>query len=209
VGVVGTTKYRSLRDSAQPIMYLPRAQESAVAQHVSFELRTAASPTGLVPSATKAIAVLSPRITLDFKTLDQQLAESLMLMRLVATLSGFFGALAVLLATIGLYGIMAYNVARRRTEIGVRIALGAEQSRVVRMVLGEVSRMVLAGTLLGILLTFAVTRLVASFLYGVAPTDVATLLGSMALLAAVAVAAAAVPAWRAARLDPVEALREE
>ena len=130
-------------------------------------------------------------------------------MRLVATLSGFFGALAVLLATIGLYGIMAYNVARRRNEIGVRIALGAEQSRVVRMVLAEVSRMVLAGTLLGILLTFAVTRLVTSFLYGVAPTDVATLLGSMALLAAVAVAAAAVPAWRAARLDPVEALREE
>ena len=209
VGVVGTTKYRSLRDSAQPIMYLPRAQESAVAQYVSFELRTAASPTGLVASATKAIAALSPRITLDFKTLDQQLAESLMLMRLVATLSGFFGALAVLLATIGLYGIMAYNVARRRNEIGVRIALGAEQSRVVRMVLAEVSRMVLAGTLLGILLTFAVTRLVTSFLYGVAPTDVATLLGSMALLAAVAVAAAAVPAWRAARLDPVEALREE
>ena len=209
IAVVGTTKYTSLRDSAQPIMYFPRAQESAEAQFVSFELRTNGSPNAIVPAATKALAALSPRITLDFTTLDQQLARSLTLMRLIATLSGFFGALAVLLATIGLYGIMAYNVARRRNEIGVRIALGAEQSRVVRMVLGEVSRVVLAGTLFGLALSFAVTRLVASFLYGVTPTDAATLSGSVMLLATVGVAAAAVPAWRAARLDPVAALREE
>ncbi|HKW46642.1 MAG TPA: ABC transporter permease [Gemmatimonadaceae bacterium] len=209
VGVVGTTKYTSLRDSAQPIMYFPRAQESAEAQHVSFELRTNGVPTAIVPAATKALAALSPRITLDFTTLDEQLARSLTLMRLIATLSGFFGMLAVLLATIGLYGIMAYNVARRRNEIGVRIALGAEQSRVVRMILGEVSRVVLAGTVLGVVLSSAVTRLVASFLYGVTPTDVSTLSASVALLAAVGIAAAAVPAWRAARLDPVAALREE
>jgi predicted permease len=209
VAVVGTTKYTSLRDSAQPVMYFPRAQESAVAQYVSFEVRTNGAPMGIVPAATKALAALNPRITLDFTTLDRQLSQSLTLMRLIATLSGFFGTLAVLLATIGLYGIMAYNVARRRNEIGVRIALGAEQSRVVRMVLGEVSRVVLAGAALGLALSVAVTRLVASFLYGVTPTDTATLGVSVILLAAVGVAAAAVPAWRAARLDPVAALREE
>jgi predicted permease len=209
VGVVGTTKYTSLRDSAQPVMYFPRTQESAEAQYISFELRTAGSPDGIVPAATKALASLSPRITLDFTTLDQQLAESLTLMRVIATLSGFFGGLAVLLATIGLYGIMAYNVARRRNEIGVRIALGAEQSRVVRMVLGEVSRVVLVGAAIGVGLSLGVTRLVASFLYGVKPTDAATLSSSVLLLATVGIAAAALPAWRASRLDPVEALREE
>jgi ABC-type antimicrobial peptide transport system permease subunit len=130
-------------------------------------------------------------------------------MRVIATLSVFFGALAVLLATIGLYGTMAYNVARRRNEIGVRIALGAEQSRVVRMVLGEVTRVVFAGAAIGVGVSVAVTRLVTSFLYGVKPTDVATLTSAVVLLATVGIAAAALPAWRAARLDPVEALREE
>jgi putative ABC transport system permease protein len=209
VGIVGTTKYRSLRDSAQPIMYFARAQESAVAQYVSFEVRASGAPSGLVPMISKSIGALSPRITLDFKTLEQQVAESLTLMRSIATLSGFFGGLAVLLATIGLYGIMAYNVARRRNEIGVRIALGAEQSRVVRMVLGEVARMVIAGAVLGVALSLGIMRLVAAFLYGVTPTDPATLGASVLLLAAVGLAAAAVPARRAARLDPVAALREE
>ena len=209
VGVVGTTKYISMRDTAQPIMYFPRAQESAVAQYVSFEVHTRGQPTGVVPAITSAMSGVSPRITLDFTTLEQQLSESLRLMRSVASLSGFFGGLAILLATIGLYGIMAYSVARRRNEIGVRIALGAEQSRVVRMVLGEVSRIVVVGVVLGVALSLGATRLVTSFLYGVTPTDARTLVGSVALLALLAVAAAAVPALRAARLDPVAALREE
>jgi predicted permease len=209
VGVVGTTKYTSLRDSAQPIMYFPRAQESAVAQYISFELRTVGPPGGIVPAVTKAFASVNSRITVDFTTLDRQLSESLTLMRVIATLSAFFGALAVLLATIGLYGIMAYNVARRRNEIGLRIALGAEHSRVVRMVLGEVTRVVFAGAAIGVVVSVAVTRLVTSFLYGVKPTDIATLTSAVALLATVGIAAAALPAWRAARLDPVDALREE
>jgi predicted permease len=209
VGVVADTKYRSLRDSAQSILYFPRSQESADASYVTFILRLAAPPPSVVPSVARAIADVNPRIAFDLKTLDQQLDESLAVSRSVATLSGFFGALAVLLATIGLYGIMAYTVARRRNEIGVRIALGAGQSRVVRLVLGDVGRILVAGVAIGIMLSLGVTRLVASFLYGVSPNDPATLIGSILLLAAVGVAAAALPAWRAARLDPVEALREE
>ena len=123
-------------------------------------------------------------------------------------LAGFFGALALLLATIGLYGIMSYTVARRRNEIGVRIALGATQGRVIRMVMGEVGRIVCLGVAIGILLTLSLTRLVSAFLYGVRPFDPATMGLSAAVLAAVAIAAAMLPAWRAARLDPVTALRE-
>jgi predicted permease len=209
VGVVGTTKYRSLRDSAQPIMYFPRAQEAAEAQGVAFEVQTTAAAGAITPSIAKAIATVNPRITLQFTTLEQQLSESLVVARSVASLSGFFGALAILLATIGLYGIMAYSIARRRNEIGVRIALGAEQGRVVRMVLGEVTRVVLAGVVLGVVLSLGLTRLVATFLYGVTPADPATLAGAVLLLATVGLAAGAVPARRAARLDPVAALREE
>jgi putative ABC transport system permease protein len=209
VGVVGTTKYRSMRDSAQPIVYFPRAQESPKAQEMAIEVRGTGGTRGLVPSITKALAGINPRITLDITTLERQLAESLTVSRAIAMLSGFFGALAVLLATIGLYGVMAYTVARRRNEIGVRIALGAEQSRVVRMVLGEVAAIVIAGVVVGVALSLGVTRLVTSFLYGMKPTDPGTLVVSAVVLVFVGLAAAALPARRAAMLDPVAALREE
>ena len=209
IGVVGTTKYRSLRDSAQPIAYFPRSQLTPEAQQMSIEIRTGGAPGSMVPTVTKAIAHINPRIALDIISLDRQLEESLTLSRSIATLSGFFGALAMILATIGLYGIMAYTVARRRNEIGVRIALGAEQMRVVRMVLGEVLVIVTAGIALGVALAAAVTRLVSAFLYGVSPTDPEMLTAAALVLGFVGVAAAALPAWRASRLDPVAALRED
>jgi len=124
-------------------------------------------------------------------------------------LSGFFGALALLLASIGLYGIMSYTVARRRNEIGIRIALGAAGTRVIGMVLGDVARIVAAGVAIGAVLSLAVTRLVAKFLFGVEPNDPATLAISAFTLVAVAIGAAMSPARRAARLDPVAALRED
>ena len=209
VGVVGDTKYLTLRDSAQPIVYYPRAQQETGANGQQFELRTDGPPLAVAPAVKAIVAEFSPRITLDFKTLEQQLSESTALSRAIALLSGFFGALALLLASIGLYGIMAYNVARRRNEIGVRIALGAEYGRVVRMVLGEVGKIVVVGVVIGVLLSAGATRLVKSFLYGLTPMDPATLLTSAGVLFAVAICAAALPAWRAARLDPVAALREE
>jgi predicted permease len=208
IGVVGSSKYRSLRDSMPPIIYLPRGQASANDDYVNFEI-FADAPLAVVPSVKEAIAETSPRITLAITTLERQLAESMPLMRATATLSGFFGALALVLATIGLYGMMSYSVARRRNEIGVRIALGAGSSRVVRMVLGDVGRMVVVGTVIGIALATVATRLVTSFIYDVKRNDPATLLASALLLAVVAALAAAIPAWRAARLDPVAALRED
>jgi ABC-type antimicrobial peptide transport system permease subunit len=209
VGVVGTTKYRSMRDSAQPIVYFPRTQQSANAQEMSIEVRGTPGLAGLVPSIAKAIGSINPRITLDITTLERQLEASLTVPRAIAMLSGFFGTLAVLLATIGLYGVMAYTVARRRNEIGVRIALGAEQSRVVRLILGEVAGIVVVGVIVGVALSLGVTRLVTSFLYGMKPTDPGTLGVSAVVLLLVGLVAAALPARRAATLDPVAALREE
>jgi ABC-type antimicrobial peptide transport system permease subunit len=155
------------------------------------------------------LSEVNPRFTLELGTLDQQVTESLRLPLTLATLSGFFGVLALLLATIGLYGIMSYSVACRRTEIGVRIALGAARANVFRMVLGEVGQMVVAGVAIGVFLAVGATKLVTAFLYGVTPSDPATLGLSTLALAAVGLVAAALPAARAARLDPVAALRED
>jgi putative ABC transport system permease protein len=146
---------------------------------------------------------------LRFTTLAAQVDESHTRERLLATLSGFFGALALLLATIGLYGVMSYNVAHRHNEIGIRMALGAEQSRVLRMVLGEVASLVGIGLVIGLSAALATTRFVASFLYGVKSNDLWTLSLSAGVLALVAALAGFPPARQASGLDPMAALREE
>jgi putative ABC transport system permease protein len=209
VGVVGNTKYRTLRDSAEPIVYFPQAQQEAKSESRVFQLRIDGSPLAVASSVRAIIGETSSRISFDVTTIDKQLAESMVLSRVTGVLSGFFGALALLLAAIGLYGVMAYSVARRRTEIGVRIALGAASGRVVRLVLGEVGRIVIAGVIIGVVLSLGATRLVHSFLYGLKPTDPVVLGVAAMTLCAVGVVAALLPAWRAARMDPVAALREE
>jgi putative ABC transport system permease protein len=209
IGVVGDSKYQSLREKTMPTVYFASRQDTTLGPFTNLEIRTDGSPLALVPEIKRAFAEINPRISLDFISLEQQLSESLTMTRTVATLSGFFGGLALLLAVIGLYGIMAYSVARRRAEIGVRIALGAARPRVVRMVLGEVGRMVIVGVLLGTLLAVGTTRLISSFLYGLTPTDSRILAASGLLLLLAALLAAAKPAWRAAGLDPVAALRED
>jgi predicted permease len=209
VGVVEDAKYRSLDETMPATAYVPLEQAELWRPSIELALRSDAAPSALIPAVTEAMRELHPAIALEFTTMDDQLATSLARPRLLAALSGFFGALALLLAVIGLYGTMSYSVARRRGEIGIRIALGAARTGIVRMVAGEAGVVIGLGVVLGALMALAATRLVAAFLYGVAASDPATLALSALTLATVAMAAALAPAWRAARVDPMVVLREE
>jgi putative ABC transport system permease protein len=210
IGIVRDAKYAKLRDAAPPTAYIALSQEEKPGQFCNFEIRAAAGvPSDLIPAVKSAIGEVNRDVALQFTTLATQIDESLNRERLLATLSGFFGALALLLATIGLYGVMSYNVARRRNEIGIRMALGAEQSRVLRMVLREVAILVGIGLAIGLGLAVATTRFVASFLYGVKSHDPMTLVFAAATLALVGALTGYLPARRASRLDPITALREE
>jgi putative ABC transport system permease protein len=155
------------------------------------------------------LAQVNSGIALEFVTLSAQVEASLARERMLAALSSFFGGLALLLAAIGLYGVISYNVARRRNEIGIRVALGAEQGSIRRLVLGEVALLVCAGLAAGVAGSLAAAHLISAFLFGLTPADPATLALATALLAAVAVLAGYLPARRASRIYPMLALREE
>jgi predicted permease len=208
VGVVKDAVYNKLGEAQRPIAYLPSAQDD-VGPYITFELRTAGPPASLAPAARAAIGKVNPAITLEFRTLAVQVAESLTRERLLATLSAFFGGLALLLAAIGLYGVISHNMARRRGEIGIRMALGAERRRILRMAMGDVALVVSIGLAAGLGASLAVTRYIASFLYGVTATDARTLAAAALFFGAVAAVAGYLPARRASRLDPMNALREE
>jgi predicted permease len=210
VGVVKDAKYETLRQDAPPTAYRAMSQNAKPNPYLTFEVRTSSgSPNAIISAVKSAIAEVNRDVSLQFKTLAVQVDESLARERLLATLSGFFGALALLLAMIGLYGVMSYNVARRRNEIGIRMALGAEQSRVLRMVLREVAILIGIGLAIGLGAAVATTRFVESFLYGMKPNDPWTLSLAAVALAVVAALAGFLPARRASRLDPMTALREE
>jgi predicted permease len=209
IGVVKDAKYGTLLEQVLPTAFVAASQNAEPRQSMTFELRAAGPPTTLTSGAKSAIADVNRDVSLQFKSFALQVDESLARERLLATLSGFFGGLALLLAMIGLYGVMSYNVARRRNEIGIRMALGAEQARVLRMVLREVALLIGVGLILGLGAAIGTTRFVESFLYGMKPNDPWTLSIAAAILAAVAALAGFLPACRASRLDPMTALREE
>jgi putative ABC transport system permease protein len=209
VGLVKDAKYRSLREDPRAIAYLPSAQDADIRPSITFELRTAGPAANVAPAVKQAIAEVNPQIALEFRTLETQVAESLTRERLMATLSGFFGGLALLLATVGLYGVISHNMVRRRNEIGIRMALGAQRARVLRMAMGDVAVVVGIGLVAGLGASLAVTKYVASFLYGVTATDPRMLLLAALLFATVAALAGFVPARRASLVDPMVALREE
>ncbi len=209
IGVVEDAKYRDLREKSSETVYLAASQENDPSASVTLEVRTDGDAGTIVPALKAAIADIHRAATTNFSALDEQVARSLQRERVLAILSGLFGAVALALAMLGLYGVMSYTVARRRNEIGVRIALGADRSRVLSMVLFDVARLVIIGLVVGVVGALASGKLVTSFLYGLTPTDpqIMALAGGILLL--VALAAGLAPALRASRVDPVAALRED
>jgi predicted permease len=209
IGIVGDAKYQHLNEKTFPTAYLPSGQGDFRSDILQYELRSSAALATLVPFVRALAQSVNPAISMEITTFDAQVSASLVRPRMLATLSAFFGGLALLLAVIGLYGTMSYNVTRRRNEIGIRMALGAGHARVMRMVVGEAAELIVLGILCGGLLAFATTRLVKALLYGVTPTDPATFTWSAVALGSVAMLAAMFPAVRASRQDPMDALREE
>jgi predicted permease len=210
VGVVKDAKYNSLREPAPRTFYIPYRQDSTSWRETTFQIRTAAEPTGVIAAVRQTAREIDANLPLfNIKTLAKQVDESLAQERLIGAVSSFFGLLALLLAAIGLYGIMAYAVSQRTHEIGVRMALGAHRGAVLRMVLRQGMKLVLIGTGLGLAASLAVTRVIERQLFDVTPTDPVTFIGAPILLLIVALAACFAPARRATKVDPLVALRCE
>jgi predicted permease len=209
IGVVKDTKYDNLHHDEPQIAYIPAAQHPAPGPWGSFLIRTRTQPTTLIPAVRRAMIRTNPQVNSLYFELKQQVRDSLVRERLMAQLTGFFGAVALLLAAIGLYGVLSYLTVRRAKEIGIRIALGSTRSRVVRMVIGEAAMLVSIGLVVGIILALALGRRAASMLYGLHPSDPFALAAGAAVMALIAAVASGLPALRAARVDPMSALREE
>ena len=212
VGVVGNTKYLDVREKLGPIAYFPEAQiptPDAALSEVQVFVRSRLPMSTLASQITAAGHDQNSAMLVSYRVLETDIAESLLLPRLMATLSGFFGALAALLAMMGLYGVMAYMVARRQKEIGIRMALGAEVSRVLQMVLREAGVLRGIGIMVGIGLALAAARTASDLLYGITPWDPSALTGATLGLLVIGIAASWWPALRATSISPTVALRED
>jgi ABC-type antimicrobial peptide transport system permease subunit len=167
-------------------------------------------PTATIASAIKhKLKVSHPEIVVLFADFQENIHDGLLRERMMAVLSGFFGLLAALLVMVGLYGVISYLAARRRNEIGIRIALGATRGQVIRLVMRDAAVMLVIGVIVGTALSLVAGRSASSMLFGLKPYDPATLIFAMGLLALIATLASLLPAWRAAKLDPTVALRSE
>ena len=205
VGIVGDTKFQSLRSEIAPTLFIPAGGGEAV-----FEVRTAVNPRTIIPEVRSTVSQLDSNLPLfSVRTETEQIERSLFQERLIARLSSFFGALSLLLACLGLYGLLSYEVSRRTREIGVRMALGARPSDVLRFIVRQGVGLSAVGAALGILGALGATRYLASLLYGVRPFDPVTFLSVALLLGLVALAACYIPARRAMHVDPMVALRHE
>lgn len=210
VGVCADTRYGSLREDPPPIFYLDYRQAPEIDWGLSFAVRTRTARAVITPSLRKAVQSVDRNLPLvDVRTQQEQIDELLMTERIFANLTTGFGVLALVLACIGVYGLMAYSVARRTNEIGIRMALGARKEQVMRMVLGEAVWMTALGIGGGLAAALAVGRLIATQLYGLSPWDPSTLAATAGLLELVTLAASWMPASRAAEVDPSQALRAE
>jgi putative ABC transport system permease protein len=210
VGVVKDTRYQQLRESQQAICFVPSSQyPMGSGPFAQILIRSNLPLPALTEQVKSTIAGVSPDILIYFRVFRTMVRDNLVEDRLMATLSGFFAALAMLLAIIGLYGVMSYMVVRRRSEIGIRMALGANSGDVSKMILREAGVLLAVGLGIGTGLALAAATAAGALLFGLKPNDPATFTAAVAALAIAALGASYLPARRAARLDPVQALREE
>jgi putative ABC transport system permease protein len=208
VGVAKNAKYRGLREEPLPFFYTPLAQGSM--SSMALFVRTDGDPLAVLPAVRAELKSLNKNLTLfQINTFSAHIASALSADRMIAVLLGVFGVAALLLAAVGLYGVMSYAVARRTHEIGVRMALGAQRGDIVRLVLWQGMALLLVGSVVGLAASFALTRLIASLLFGVSASDPVTFVGITLLLGGVAMLACYLPARRATKVDPMVALRYE
>jgi len=209
VGLVHNMKYNELRQDFMPVIYMPMSQDPGPSLGDQLIIHARIPLDSLVPSVRRALEEVNPGIRYSFRVFKTEIYNSLLRERLMAILSSCFGALAGLLSAIGLYGVISYMVARRRNEIGIRMALGACRREILAMVLRESAMLLGAGLLAGTVVSLAAATTASALLYGLKPYDAPTFLMAAATLALVALAASYLPARRAARLDPTVALRDE
>ncbi|HEY3743390.1 MAG TPA: ABC transporter permease [Bryobacteraceae bacterium] len=210
VGVSKDMKQQDLKGKTERRFYVPFFQSKGFVDEFSLEVRTSGDATALIPALRQEVHAFDSNLQiLNLEPVRALIDESITDERLIAQLSGFFGALALVLAATGLYGIMAYTISRRANEIGLRMALGASQGELVRMVLRETLMLVGAGIVVGVPAALGLSRFVESALEGLSGSDPVTMIGAIAVLLAAALAAAWIPARRAARIDPLVALRQE
>jgi predicted permease len=209
VGIVADADYRSLREKKPPTAFFPIQQYPEREGKVIFEVRTAGHLAGLENAVERAVASVNREIPLEFNTLERLVDDAMVQERLLAMLSVFFGGVALLLAMIGLYGTMNYRVTLRRSEFGIRMALGAQASGIVRLVIRDVAIILLVGEAAGISISLAAATALRSLLFGPGPRDATTVAGAALLLGCVALLAGYLPARRAAHVDPMVALKYE
>jgi hypothetical protein len=210
VGVTRDTKYASIRDAFEPLVHLPIAQSSEFRASARFVVKPRGNDLNrLGPAIERAVAEINPAIDVNLTVIKQSVTNGLVRERLMAALSSAFGALAGLLAAVGLYGVLSYTVTRRANEIGIRLAMGASRPAVLRMVIGEAAWLVGVGLALGTALGLGAARAAGGLLFGLRPTDPVTIGAAALLLGTIGFAASFLPARRASRVDPMNVLRQE
>ncbi|MCH9014568.1 MAG: ABC transporter permease [Gemmatimonadetes bacterium] len=213
IGVIGDVKNEGIKEDVRSTFLFPLANPSFASgwrRHMTLYVRTNADPAAMIPTVREAVAEVDPALPVTkIKTLDTVVSATVAGPRFVTILLGLFAGLALLLAAIGIYGVVSYSVAQRTQELGVRMALGAGQGTILRLVMKQGVGLAVVGVLAGSAAAFLMTRLLSGILWGVSATDPLTFATVSLFLIVVAALATYVPAWRASRIDPMECLRQE
>ncbi len=209
IGLVKNSKFRDIHEKFQPLVFLPLTQAALARSEARFMIRSSGRPDALASSVRKTLAAINPNMRYSFRVFDAWIQDSVLRERLMATLAGFFGVLAVVLTAVGLYGVISYTVAQRTNEIGIRIALGADRRAGIGLILREAGVVVAVGLVAGTILTLAAGRVTSALLFGMEPDDPRMLTIASVSLAILAGVASYLPARRASSVNPVAALRQE